>query len=211
MPLKPRRDNIGSSPRAWGTRVDDGQGRHRPRFIPTCMGNARIPPRAAVPPAVHPHVHGERYRFMGIADSIIGSSPRAWGTPDIFFDYHFGDRFIPTCMGNAVSKAPRLTVFAVHPHVHGERFVPIASPPAKYGSSPRAWGTLVEPHRTVELYRFIPTCMGNAFRGIPGKSGPTVHPHVHGERILKRCRHMIGVGSSPRAWGTRCLTIYKKA
>ena len=31
---------IGSSPRAWGTHMDDLRADGRLRFIPTCMGNA---------------------------------------------------------------------------------------------------------------------------------------------------------------------------
>ena len=50
---------FGSSPRAWGTRLQAGEGRRGARFIPTCMGNSPRPPVGEQGDTVHPHVHGE--------------------------------------------------------------------------------------------------------------------------------------------------------
>ena len=70
----------GSSPRAWGTLPESVVEVERDRFIPTCMGNstpcgARAPRRP-----VHPHVHGELRTSWFSTSSMLGSSPRAWGT-----------------------------------------------------------------------------------------------------------------------------------
>ena len=73
---------------------------------------------------VHPHVHGERYTAFGAAMVGGGSSPRAWGTLNLTIMRALINRFIPTCMGNAYSRYAPLSLFSVHPHVHGERVRP---------------------------------------------------------------------------------------
>jgi len=50
--------------------------------------------------------------------------------------------------------------------------------------------------------RFIPTYMGNAGASRPGRSSPSVHPHVHGERVGMPGMSINRYGSSPRTWGT---------
>ena len=74
------------------------------------------------------------------------------------------------------------------------------------GSSPRTWGT----HNDCCVYlmdgRFIPTYMGNAYPGLPGRDDRPVHPHVHGERRIVDHIERDSTGSSPRTWGTRPYT-----
>jgi len=71
----------GSSPRAWGTpRFCTLPAVYR-RFIPTCMGNSTRRQRSSVSVPVHPHVHGELDLLTVLVRSVVGSSPRAWGTP----------------------------------------------------------------------------------------------------------------------------------
>ena len=112
----------GSSPRAWGTLgVVECLGA-AVRFIPTCMGNAGRQSRPGHRLSVHPHVHGERAVGVGDRRSKFGSSPRAWGTRAADDRLQGADRFIPTCMGNAVKRRHRWAVVSVHPHVHGERY-----------------------------------------------------------------------------------------
>ena len=152
----------GSSPRAWGT-LDRARTQRAPaRFIPTCMGNASPVCLHSAVPQVHPHVHGER-RFKRFNDNpSFGSSPRAWGTLDYQDSDRFRFRFIPTCMGNATPAITSTAATPVHPHVHGERMSNNCVAPVRHGSSPRAWGTL-DPVLFIKcIFRFIPTCMGNA-------------------------------------------------
>ena len=74
------------------------------RFIPTCMGNAWDFYSAYSQKSVHPHVHGERIAMRVVGYVIIGSSPRAWGTPFSLPSLPGNTRFIPTCMGNASDR-----------------------------------------------------------------------------------------------------------
>ena len=133
---------------------------------------------------------------------MSGSSPRAWGTLQECYQRCKVYRFIPTCMGNSEKMSMVEGCKTVHPHVHGELTSEGVTFSGEFGSSPRAWGT---PHiimRYKNIYRFIPTCMGNS--SIPGRgsAGLTVHPHVHGELNSTSLQKHLSIGSSPRAWGT---------
>ena len=70
------------------------------------------------------------------------------------------------------------------------------------GSSPPAWGTLPDRAVGVQLYRFIPTCVGNIFLFIVWTIPPTVHPHLRGEHTRGQGVCLLLTGSSPPAWGT---------
>ncbi len=97
----------------------------------------------------------------------------------------------------------------VHPHGHGEREDLFQESPGLIGSSPRTWGTRP---RTVcgEIPgRFIPTYMGNARSGRTHTGPPSVHPHVHGERMHPHVWQDNPTGSSPRTWGTRVRKILR--
>ena len=114
---------VGSSPRAWGTR----HRLHRTR-------DRR---------AVHPHVRGEHSLPSARRRGVSGSSPRAWGTLPVAAVFEFGVRFIPTCVGNTGPALYRGLCPAVHPHVRGEHFRASSNVTRTTGSSPRAWGTLI--------------------------------------------------------------------
>ncbi len=132
---------FGSSPRTWGTRYFLRFATLYRRFIPTYMGNAIKSPDICSIRSVHPHVHGERFRYHYDRIPNVGSSPRTWGTPTnrnidtILF------RFIPTYMGNAIAHARKEARETVHPHVHGERLGRLGRLGRAIGSSPRTWGT----------------------------------------------------------------------
>ena len=172
------------------------------RFIPTCMGNSEARWEIYPTYSVHPHVHGELRHVYFVEVHRSGSSPRAWGTRPSGLLRSVRSRFIPTCMGNSGTLL-RFGLFrSVHPHVHGELVRTLKLMFLVYGSSPRAWGTLVGETVGPHWARFIPTCMGNS----PGSIGSTqplsVHPHVHGELRSSRFWQAARAGSSPRAWGT---------
>ena len=112
---------IGSSPRTWGTRTTGLRQNVRRRFIPTYMGNALLNVSIGKPISVHPHVHGERPPGPYHRPSLLGSSPRTWGTQRLIQRSVFRVRFIPTYMGNAEFPEMRKIADQVHPHVHGER------------------------------------------------------------------------------------------
>ena len=173
----------GSSPRAWGTRLDAVVQAVKARFIPTGVGNASIARRDGRSTAVHPHGRGERPNRVHVSSATRGSSPRAWGTLHRLRPHPHAGRFIPTGVGNARgSGRPK---------------------PSEHGSSPRAWGTQAGPPGPKARTRFIPTGVGNAFISPPHPDAPSVHPHGRGERKQKQQTRRNPRGSSPRAWGTR--------
>ena len=90
----------------------------------------------------------------------------------------------------------------VHPHARGERAILSDQICRRVGSSPRTWGTPLEPHTQLAVHRFIPTHVGNApFRALRSPRS-TVHPHARGERFAWVLVEEPVAGSSPRTWGT---------
>ena len=152
------------------------------RFIPTPVGNALPLPAERQANPVHPHARGEREVVRGQWQSLLGSSPRPWGTPDVSRATFPRFRFIPTPVGNAPRCRWRRGLGAVHPHARGERL--------ESGVQVGVDG------------RFIPTPVGNAPVAASAAVGSMVHPHARGERedFFAVVRHQLG--SSPRPWGT---------
>ncbi len=113
-----------------------------------------------------------------------------------------GSRFIPTCVGNTIWHPSFGTSCAVHPHMRGEysktiqeadvrcRFIPTCvgntgrtgnQELGVVGSSPHAWGILVECFEHGLRRRFIPTCVGNTLLFGVSWQATAVHPHMRGE------------------------------
>ena len=74
------------------------------RFIPTGVGNASPLGPSGPLLAVHPHGCGERPEIHPCNDRANGSSPRVWGTHLRPNHCNFFFRFIPTGVGNAISR-----------------------------------------------------------------------------------------------------------
>ena len=73
----------------------------------------------------------------------------------------------------------------------------------RVGSSPRLWGTLKRPDKCRNIFRFIPTPVGNTQTSfLPGVM-LLVHPHACGEHLAIPSNSTTSVGSSPRLWGTQ--------
>ena len=182
------RHSIGSSPRAWGTRVLQKLRNDADRFIPTSVGNtapARPGPQCR---PVHPHERGEHMREAGAVMLWPGSSPRAWGThsrPKVSRPDH---RFIPTSVGNTLTVAASEAAPAVHPHERGEHFFTSAVTVVSIGSSPRAWGTRLAAHSEDICSRFIPTSVGNTIPARSTMAWQSVHPHERGEHAGQSAR-----------------------
>jgi len=172
---------IGSSPRPWGTRAPTHSWQLSRRFIPTPVGNARPGDGERDRRSVHPHARGERLSTTQHQQSIIGSSPRPWGTLGCRLHRAGQIRFIPTPVGNARD----------HHSTH-----------RRVGSSPRPWGTRHLLGAGVGGGRFIPTPVGNACMPSPTWRRFPVHPHARGERVDPNTRVLTADGSSPRPWGT---------
>ena len=155
---------------------------HSTRFIPTHVGNTFQSILLVIMPPVHPHARGEHVIHLVSLVSVIGSSPRTWGTRYWQKVSAGHARFIPTHVGNT-----RRSLFSLRSFC---------------GSSPRTWGTHGAVNVAVRILRFIPTHVGNTFVSDVTKGLTPVHPHARGEHA-KSCNagHSFG-GSSPRTWGT---------
>ena len=189
------------------------------------MGNSSGSRPGTCSASVHPHVHGELLCGAGVVICAIGSSPRAWGTPEFREPENLRGRFIPTCMGNSNrTRRERGWLDGYNPTCMGNspvstfrpggdiRFIPtcmgeLATRPALFidvdGSSPRAWGTPCRSASFAGACGFIPTCMGNSSTATLSSLRGAVHPHVHGELLRSPTSSLHSSGSSPRAWGTQ--------
>jgi len=171
----------GSSPRLWGTygRLQDTA--VIGRFIPTPVGNMLQKWRVSACDPVHPHACGEHISLWVQYRSVIGSSPRLWGTSEFIPFPGPAPRFIPTPVGNMPYCSIRCAIFAVHPHACGEHTLQECQAVPAIGSSPRLWGTFKIDRCAAGSPRFIPTPVGNIQHSSPIASLWPVHPHACGE------------------------------
>ena len=91
---------IGSSPRARGTPAVAYAKAWRERFIPAGAGNTLSPRHRFDWRAVHPRGRGEHAASASFRANVVGSSPRARGTPKAKFVKAQVKRFIPAGAGN---------------------------------------------------------------------------------------------------------------
>ena len=134
-------NNLGSSPRPWGTSRCVGDHCGGGRFIPTPVGNIAGGAISTLSASVHPHARGEHASPIISTHVHPGSSPRPWGTSGIRNRCIKRRRFIPTPVGNMrFQRSDRRTGW-VHPHARGEHFQDGGRLPQVGGSSPRPWGT----------------------------------------------------------------------
>ena len=75
------------------------------------------------------------------------------------------------------------------------------------GSSPHAWGILLQAWADYLDQRFIPTCVGNTEIVAAGLILKTVHPHMRGEYLVGEGLDSADGGSSPHAWGIRAVGL----
>ncbi len=192
----------GSSPRLWGTHVP-GYGRRSPgRFIPTPVGNTLKERRAAIGGAVHPHACGEHLAEPVLDAEPVGSSPRLWGTRLVPPILGAKPRFIPTPVGNTWAQVANFNSPPVHPHACGEHGGKGCGRHGEDGSSPRLWGTLPGQLSPTDIFRFIPTPVGNTVSDLRSVGVKPVHPHACGEHFFPFFDLYYFFGSSPRLWGT---------
>ena len=172
------------------------------RFIPTGVGNSgRRGPLSGQPP-VHPHRCGELSARLYIYWPSIGSSPQVWGTRLIGNVNSTPSRFIPTGVGNSIQCTIIHVVRSVHPHRCGELAPQGPVECIKSGSSPQVWGTQKNMMPRGNLYRFIPTGVGNSVSFGRRHGANPVHPHRCGELSNGQDLLRSYAGSSPQVWGT---------
>ena len=126
---------------------DSGDGRPAVtlyRFTPTCVGKTCSVARWFSVLLVHPHVRGEDFSQHTKPAHIPGSPPRAWGRRQTRLSGWMFRTVHPHVRGEDTCCDSIARVIAVHPHVRGEdAFQCRAGCPVR-GSSPRAWGRLVD-------------------------------------------------------------------
>ncbi len=110
----------GSSPRARGTRLRPLQQLGHRRFIPAGAGNTFVKVVCPVEAPVHPRGRGEHFQHPPLGTGMVGSSPRARGTPARTGFYLAWIRFIPAGAGNTQGKGYVNKGTAVHPRGRGE-------------------------------------------------------------------------------------------
>ena len=216
--------NLGSSPRSWGTHAYPRGTGEPGRFIPTLVGNTEVAAAGGEGAAVHPHARGEHPSTSASPSKPAGSSPRSWGTRESRCCSASRRRFIPTLVGNTLTRSVIWAITAVHPHARGEHVQratgryrrPAVHPHARgehlmcsirsagtRGSSPRSWGTRPGRRKLMRPCRFIPTLVGNTTVPKPRLAWAAVHPHARGEHFSRASSRACIAGSSPRSWGTR--------
>ena len=197
-----RKPIVGSSPRPWGTHLDEMKRTGFVRFIPTPVGNTCSPYKHTAVDAVHPHARGEHPASFAQRCCALGSSPRPWGTPTRRQPAPKLFRFIPTPVGNTTLYWRQICYDSVHPHARGEHDCRQGTHGGLFGSSPRPWGT----RRIGRVFsvesRFIPTPVGNTSKKVVSPAWVPVHPHARGEHLGSTDFTGTVNGSSPRPWGT---------
>ena len=131
-----------------------------------------------------------------------GLSPRLWGTGSNNRLVSGNCRFIPTPVGNGLSRVFSPSEPTVYPHACGERCTYSSINVSLCGLSPRLWGTVRTASRLLCLNRFIPTPVGNGDCDEYCSSVTPVYPHACGERTIKCRPRSWHSGLSPRLWGT---------
>ena len=194
---------VGSSPRARGTRRRCRGRSQRRRFIPAGAGNTRPPAARSRQPSVHPRGRGEHGVWCPNSPPRSGSSPRARGTPPSIRPSSFHIRFIPAGAGNTRSRDGESDSRAVHPRGRGEHLRRQNVDQDKFGSSPRARGTLYASKQRSIGCRFIPAGAGNTIVLLPSQLLKSVHPRGRGEHHRQHKMNPPPIGSSPRARGTQ--------
>ncbi|CAB1083925.1 hypothetical protein D1AOALGA4SA_11459 [Olavius algarvensis Delta 1 endosymbiont] len=87
-----------------------------------CSGTGgRLPPVYPVDiTGICTHACGEHLIVKYAVVSIVGSSPRLWGTPKNTLRETVRNRFIPTPVGNTNQTDAIVVKTSVHPHACGE-------------------------------------------------------------------------------------------
>ena len=190
-----------SSPRVWGIPPTRVVNTLVFRFIPTGVWNTGSRDRITTDCSVHPHGCGEYHDYLWFSLLWHGSSPRVWGIPLNSKALGLSVGFIPTGVGNTVSRPLVKRGLRVHPHGCGEYVGHRPGLDDYRGSSPRVWGILPLGNFDIPMSGFIPTGVGNTGHGKIRISIDKVHPHGCGEYTLRNRGKHENIGSSPRVWG----------
>ena len=158
-------NDVGSSPLARGTHIQQRTGGQQGGIIPACAGNTVPHGTAWNGDRDHPRLRGEHGSIASYAIQPTGSSPLARGT------HHARQRargrgprrhgIIPACAGNTDIERGIEFLGGDHPRLRGEHTAPSTSTVYCAGSSPLARGTRRVSAGIPGPLRIIPACAGN--------------------------------------------------
>ena len=113
-----------------------------------------------------------------------------------------GPRSIPTGVGQPAAGAMLNTNIEVYPHGRGAAGRSVVRWAAAQGLSPRAWGSLECVSHAMGATRSIPTGVGQPWVVEVDTGAEGVYPHGRGAATMSYQTMRIGLGLSPRAWGS---------
>ena len=132
---------VGLSPRGRGNRFQCVYINILPGSIPAWTGEpARMLPTPRMI-RVYPRVDGGTWYAIDRHRFIVGLSPRGRGNRPLRDGHVAGHRSIPAWTGEPTSSRCRPPMSAVYPRVDGGTPRSPATPPTRYGLSPRGRGT----------------------------------------------------------------------
>ncbi len=142
---------------------------------------------------------------------MVGSSPRARGTPPRPPVLRPRGRIIPAGAGNTASGGCSSAPLPDHPRGRGEHPRNPSDAAAAVGSSPRARGTHFRVSGDVGGGRIIPAGAGNTADPFCGLPPMPDHPRGRGEHSVLSISIAPHFGSSPRARGTQAKSAKYRA
>ena len=191
----------GTSPHAWGKQDPSFIMKPVRRNIPTCVGKTFPASPCICATAEHPHMRGENSPGCAVIDNPPGTSPHAWGKRETRRAEGARGRNIPTCVGKTQSLRRKGAPRSEHPHMRGENLPVIIGVVLILGTSPHAWGKLLQREAEDVRIRNIPTCVGKTERLFNEFKWWAEHPHMRGENIQDPNYPTKDSGTSPHAWG----------
>ena len=190
-----------SSPRAWGCFYQRLRPRGMQRVFPTCVGVFPTNPKIKSNQRSLPHVRGGVSIHAGITESVVVSSPRAWGCFSLDVEDEYWTGVFPTCVGVFLPPQNNNGLRSGLPHVRGGVSSSPQPPPRSSPSSPRAWGCFQGTLTAGSVQRVFPTCVGVFLSSPCALAMSTGLPHVRGGVSTLSLKIQNRIESSPRAWG----------
>ena len=193
----------GLSPRVWGSLYPRCRWQSAAGSIPTCVGQPSMSSLLTATSWVYPHVCGAAKVMYLLKHNGLGLSPRVWGSHAARVIILLIKGSIPTCVGQPFSHGTLLLVEWVYPHVCGAAWAVRIDPFVVLGLSPRVWGSPGQDNIRPMQFRSIPTCVGQPLSGRGRGITSSVYPHVCGAALDFEREAVVGLGLSPRVWGSR--------
>ena len=194
---------LGLSPRVRGKPDAKVAGRHSPRSIPACAGEARHRRARSAAPRVYPRVCGGSIGRVADETADDGLSPRVRGKPARQTYAAACRRSIPACAGEATRRRQMPPAPAVYPRVCGGSACPAGQRLQWWGLSPRVRGKRPGRYSLRDGTRSIPACAGEAGQTRCRAAQTLVYPRVCGGSAFARIPSSDWVGLSPRVRGKR--------